>query len=117
MCNSRTKIKHFEPDIEEAVIRVKTRNGCIESRSIACAAYFDTIYSLFGLNRDHKYRIYSTLISNGDEEVFMCCPLGNAALGGAEPLLPMPRRVLKHCVAVWATVYMNDLLWSGYWSR
>lgn len=54
-----------------AVIWAKTRNGRKETRPIACAAYFDTIYSIFGWNREHRYRMYSTLISNGDEEVFI----------------------------------------------
>ena len=54
-----------------AVIWAKTKDGRTEARAIACTAFVDTIYSLFGWNRDHKYRMYSTLISNGDEEVFI----------------------------------------------
>lgn len=54
-----------------AVIWAKMKNGCKESRPIACAAYCDTIYSLFGWKRENKYKMYSTLISNGDEEVFI----------------------------------------------
>ena len=56
---------------KNAVIWAKTRNGRTEARPIACSAFVDTIYSLFGWNRDHKYKMYSTLISNGDEEVFI----------------------------------------------
>lgn len=56
---------------KNAVIWAKMKNGRKEVRPIACAAYFETIYSLFGWNREHKYRMYSTLISNGDEEVFI----------------------------------------------
>lgn len=47
------------------------KNGRKESRSIASAAYCDTIYALFGWNREYKYKMYSTLISNGDEEVYI----------------------------------------------
>lgn len=54
-----------------AVIWAKMANGRKTVRPIACAAYFKTIYSLFGWNPEHKYRMYSTLISNGDEEVFI----------------------------------------------
>ena len=54
-----------------AVVWAKMKDGRKEARAIACAAYFNTIYALFGWNRDHKYRMYSTLISNGDEEVFI----------------------------------------------
>ena len=54
-----------------AVIWAKTKDGRTEARAIACTAFGDTIYSLFGWNRNHKYRMYSTLISNGDEEVFI----------------------------------------------
>lgn len=54
-----------------AVIWAKMTNGRKTVRPIACAAYFKTIYSLFGWNPEHKYRMYSTLISNGDEEVFI----------------------------------------------
>ena len=54
-----------------AVVWAKMRDGRKESRSIACAAYADTIYSLFGWKREHKYRMFSTLLSNGEEEVFI----------------------------------------------
>ena len=54
-----------------AVIWAKMLNGHKAVRSIACAAYFNTIYSLFGWKREYKYRMYSTLISNGTEEVFI----------------------------------------------
>lgn len=54
-----------------AVIWAKMANGRKTVRPIACAAYFKTIYSLFSWNPEHKYRMYSTLISNGDEEVFI----------------------------------------------
>ena len=56
---------------KNAVIWAKMRDGRKESRSIACAAYADTIYSLFGWKREHKYRMFSTLLSNGEEEVFI----------------------------------------------
>ena len=54
-----------------AVIWAKMLNGHKAVRSIACAAYFNTLYSLFGWKREYKYRMYSTLISNGTEEVFI----------------------------------------------
>ena len=56
---------------KNAVVWAKMKEGRKETRPIACSAYISTIYSLFGWNRDHKYRMYSTLISNGDEEVFI----------------------------------------------
>lgn len=40
-------------------------------RQIACAAFFDTVYSIFGWNPEHKYKMYSTLISNGTEEAYI----------------------------------------------
>ena len=54
-----------------AVIWAKMLNGHKAVRSIACAAYFNTIYALFGWKREYKYRMYSTLLSNGTEEVFI----------------------------------------------
>lgn len=54
-----------------AVVWAKMKDERKEGRPIACAAFSDTIYSLFGWNREHKYKMYSTLISNGDEEVFI----------------------------------------------
>ena len=56
---------------KNAVIWAKMKDGRIATRPIACAAFSRTIYSLFGWNKEHKYRMYSTLISNGDEEVFI----------------------------------------------
>ncbi len=56
---------------KNAVVWAKMKDGRKESRSIACAAYFDTLYSIFGWNRDYKYRMYSTIISNGDDEVYI----------------------------------------------
>ena len=56
---------------KNTVVWAKMKDGRKDPRPIACAAYSDTIYSLFGWKREHKYRMYSTLISNGDEEVFI----------------------------------------------
>ena len=56
---------------KNSVIWAKMKDGRKAVRSIGCAAYFDTLYSLFGWNREYKYRMYSTLISNGDEEAFI----------------------------------------------
>lgn len=64
-------VRAAEKQNKNAVVWAKNKNGRKEVRPIACAAFFDTIYSIFGWNRDHKYRMYSTLISNGDEEAFI----------------------------------------------
>lgn len=64
-------VRAAEKQNKNAVVWAKNKNGRKEVRPIACAAFFDTIYSIFRWNRDHKYRMYSTLISNGDEEAFI----------------------------------------------
>lgn len=56
---------------KNAVIWAKMKEGRKTVRPIACAAYFNTLYSLFGWNREYKYRMYSTLTTNGDEEAFI----------------------------------------------
>lgn len=40
-------------------------------KPIACSAYFDTLYSLFGWNLQHKYKVYGRLVKNGEEEVYI----------------------------------------------
>ena len=40
-------------------------------KPIACAAYFETLYALFGWNPQHKYKVYGSLVKNGDEEVYI----------------------------------------------
>ena len=40
-------------------------------KPIASSAYFDTLYSLFGWNPQHKYKVYGRLVQNGDEEVYI----------------------------------------------
>lgn len=40
-------------------------------KNIACAAYFETLYSLFGWNPQHKYKVYGSLVKNGEEEVYI----------------------------------------------
>jgi len=40
-------------------------------KPIACSAYFDTLYSLFGWNPQHKYKVYGRLVKNGEEEVYI----------------------------------------------
>ena len=40
-------------------------------RNISCAAYFDTLCSLFGWDPQHKYKVYGSLVKNGDEEVYI----------------------------------------------
>ena len=57
---------------KNAVVWAKMKDGRKRPRPIACAAYSDTIYSLFGWKREHKYRMYSTLISNGDAHLESC---------------------------------------------
>lgn len=40
-------------------------------KNIACAAYYDTLCSLFGWNPQHKYKVHGSLVKNGDEEVYV----------------------------------------------
>lgn len=40
-------------------------------KTISCSAYFDTLYSLFGWNPQHKYKVYGRLVKNEDEEVYI----------------------------------------------
>ena len=40
-------------------------------KNIACAAFFETLYSLFGWNPQHKYKVYGNLFKNGEEEVYI----------------------------------------------
>ena len=41
------------------------------ARAIPCAAFGDTLFSLFGWNPDYKYRIIGTLIEQGNEVAYL----------------------------------------------
>ena len=66
----RFAVRRTAKDNRNAVVWCQPYDGKRNRpRNIACAAYFDTLYSLFGWNPQHKYKVYGSLVKNGDEEV------------------------------------------------
>jgi len=64
-------IRPTSKDNRNAVIWAKTFGDKKYPRQISCAAFFHTLFSLFGWNPGYKYRMYSSLVKNGTEEVYI----------------------------------------------
>lgn len=54
-----------------AVIWSKKEKGRQVPKGISCAAFSDTFYSLFGWNKNYRYRIYGTQFHDGIEDAFI----------------------------------------------
>lgn len=63
----RFAIRTTTKDNRHAVVCSKMSNGVYHPKRIACTAFMDTLYELFGWNPDLKYRAYGTLYENGNE--------------------------------------------------
>ena len=67
----RLAVRPTTADNRDAVKWTSISNNKKLPRDIACAAFFDTLFSLFGWNPDHKYRMYSALRKNENEETYI----------------------------------------------
>ena len=54
-----------------AVVWSKDEAGQKVPRSIACAAFIDTLFSLFGWKNEYRYRLYGSLFRNGNESAYI----------------------------------------------
>lgn len=64
-------VRSTTKDNRNAVVWAKITSGQKNPKDISCAAYFDTIYKLFEWNPDYKYRMYSSLYTNGSEQAYI----------------------------------------------
>jgi len=64
-------IRTTTSDNRRAVECSKAQNGIYYPKTISCAAFRDTLYSLFGWNRDYSYRATGTLYENEDGIVYV----------------------------------------------
>ena len=56
---------------KNAVIWARHTKGAMYPKEISAAAYFNTLFSLFGWKTDYKYRMNGSLYENGDERAFI----------------------------------------------
>lgn len=58
-------------DSRHAVVCSRLSNGIYYPKEISCAAFMDTLYQIFGWNRDFKYRVCGTLVQGSSEAVYL----------------------------------------------
>ena len=56
---------------KNGVVWVRHCDGQKYARDISAAAYFNTLFSLFGWKTDYKYRMIGSLYENGDERAYI----------------------------------------------
>ena len=54
-----------------AVIWAKEEYGQRVPRGIACTAFIDTLFSMFGWNSEYRYRLFGALFRNGNENAYI----------------------------------------------
>ena len=54
-----------------AVVWAKEECGQKVPRGIACAAFIDTLFSLFGWKQEYRYRLFGSLYRNGNENAYV----------------------------------------------
>ena len=54
-----------------AVIWAKEEYGQKVPRGIACTAFIDTLFSMFGWNSEYRYRLFGALFRNGNENAYI----------------------------------------------
>ncbi len=64
-------IRPAKPDNRHAVAWTGKTNGVKQSRTISAAAFSNVLFSLFGWDAEHKYRLYGTHYKNNDEETMI----------------------------------------------
>lgn len=64
-------VRATTPDNRNAVVWSKTEYGKIYPKEIACTAYFETLFALFGWKKEYKYKMIGSLYKNGNEEAFI----------------------------------------------
>ena len=64
-------VRPAKPDNKHAVNWVGKVNGVNQPRTISAGAFSNVLFSLFGWDTDHKYRLYGTHYKNNDEETMI----------------------------------------------
>jgi len=64
-------VRPADPENRNSVQWGKTEYGTIYPREIPCAAFLDTLFSLFRWNKDYKYKMIGSLYRNGPEEAYI----------------------------------------------
>lgn len=64
-------IRPAKPENRHAVNWIARADGVNQPRSISAAAFSGVLFSLFGWDTDHKYRLYGTHYKNNDEEAMI----------------------------------------------
>ena len=67
----RIAVRQTVKENRNAVIWAKDEAGMKVPRGIACAAFIDTLFALFGWKKEYRYRMYGTLYRNGNENAFV----------------------------------------------
>ena len=64
-------VRRATRDNRNAVMWAKLEGGRQVPREIPCAAFSDTFFSLFGWNKNYRYRMYGTQFHDGTEDAFV----------------------------------------------
>ena len=64
-------VRRATRDNRNAVMWAKLESGRQVPREIPCAAFSDTFFSLFGWNKNYRYRMYGTQFHDGTEDAFV----------------------------------------------
>ena len=67
----RFAVRPTTKDNRNAVVWATVSMGVKSPRNIPCAAFFDTLFSLFGWNAANKYRMFGDLYRENEDEVFI----------------------------------------------
>ena len=121
-------IRGVEENNRQSVTCSKYENGKLIPREIPTAAFSDTLFSLFGWNRDNKYRITGSLYEQDGEVVYVFDAAnseaffkpyilpqnnGEGAGGTVHPFMPSG----KHIRAVpesWTSRFGKDYYWEEH---
>jgi DNA invertase Pin-like site-specific DNA recombinase len=121
-------IRGVEENNRQSVTCSKYENGKLIPREIPTAAFSDTLFSLFGWNRDNKYRITGSLYEQNGEVVYVFDAAnseaffkpyilpqnnGEGAGGTVHPFMPSG----KHIRAVpesWTSRFGKDYYWEEH---
>ena len=64
-------VRQAAKDSRQFVQWSKPRDGKYYARDISCTAFGDTLFELFNLVREHKYRAYGSFIENEGEAIYI----------------------------------------------
>lgn len=67
----RIAVRQTVKENRNAVIWAKEEYGQRVPRGIACTAFIDTLFSIFGWNSEYRYRLFGALFRNGNENAYI----------------------------------------------